>query len=351
MLSHLIATIRRHVVMPEHLTLIVALWVIHTYVVEASRFSPLLAIVSPEYGTGKATLMSVLTRLCRSAYRTSKISYSDLLEVIKRQRPTMLFDDGDSIFRSQPLIDVLNASHDRTSGGITTRAKKDDYQAMGTFVAKATKSHVGLPESLRRRSISIQLQRKLPDEKILPIDNYGAGINDEFTVLGALLARWGLDHLPDLKVVETDPLSLGNDRVYDTFSPLMAIAQVIGADVLRRTEFAAQELLARDEVKSDGEHLLECIKLIQQEKWLDKIHSSDLVDALCARSEWPWASCRKGKPIDLLLLAKMLKVFDVYPTSVRIGDLSKRGYFFADFRNAFARYVIGRVQEDQEHDH
>jgi hypothetical protein len=338
LLANLIAAIRRHVAMSDDLALMVSLWIIHTHVIESARFSPMLAVVSQDYGTGKATLMAVLQRLCKDAYRTSKITSGDLLRMIRQHRLTMLLDDGDSVLRNQSFVDILNASHDRLSGGITT-ALKNEFVAMDVFVAKAMKSHVGLPDSLARRSIKILLQRKRPNEKILPVNVYSSEVNDELAALHAQLVRWAEDHLAGLKDVVSSPIDLGNDRCNDTFGPLLAIAQVIGGDALTRAESIARELLTPDDAKSEGVQLLENIKELLQASRIEKIHSIDLVTKLCAQTQWPWVTCNKGKPLDQLLLAKILGGYGIKPDNIRIGDESKRGYWSDDFRDAFARYV------------
>jgi putative DNA primase/helicase len=62
LLRDLSATIRRHVVMPDHVADAVAMWVVHTYIVDCFGISPRLAITSPEKSCGKTTLLDVLSR-------------------------------------------------------------------------------------------------------------------------------------------------------------------------------------------------------------------------------------------------------------------------------------------------
>lgn len=350
MLTNLISVIRHHVIIPEHMALIVSLWIIHTYVLDTSRFSPLLAIISSEYGTGKATLLAILKRLSHSAYRTSKISHNDLLKLISEHSPTMLFDQGDSMLRSQQFVEFFDSSHDRTSGGITAPGKKDRLEAKGTYIAKAIKAHIALPESLIRRSIQIQLQRRRPDETILPVNSDHPDLNDELTVLVAQIARWSQDHGTELKETVAAPLDLINEHFNNTFSPLLAIAQVIGADVLHRTEAAARALLTHVEIKSEGVQLLENLKEVLQEERGTQISSADLVDALCSRSDWRWATCNRGKRLDFAQLAKMLKEFKVCPRYMRIGGKPMRGYDLNDFQDPFSRYIpdTDAVREEQK---
>jgi hypothetical protein len=338
MLANLIIAVQRHVVMPEYMGLIVSLWIIHTYALESFRFSPLLAIISPDIAVGKATLLALLKRLCSTAHRTSRISFADLLTLIEERCNTVLFDKGDSLFRSQQFVEFLDSSHDRTSGGITALGKeKNILESKDTFVAKAIKSHIALPESLIYRSIQIQLIAKQQDEIISSVDPYRQDTNDELTVLAAQIKRWSDDHLIEIKNITAVSLELGNEHINNTFSPLIAIAKVIGKDALQRTEAATRELLAHVIVKSEGMQLLEHLSEVLQEIRGEKILSSELVDALCSRDDWPWAKCNKGKPLDHTLLAKLILEFDLEPERVRIGELTKRGYHRADLEKAFSR--------------
>jgi putative DNA primase/helicase len=52
LLDGLSAAIKQHVVMPDHVADAVAMWVVHTYIVECFGISPRLAITSPEKGCG-----------------------------------------------------------------------------------------------------------------------------------------------------------------------------------------------------------------------------------------------------------------------------------------------------------
>src|SRR5712672_1147016 len=63
LLRDLAAAIRRHVVMPDHSADATALWVVHSYILDALHISPRLAVTSPEKGCGKTTLLDVLIPL------------------------------------------------------------------------------------------------------------------------------------------------------------------------------------------------------------------------------------------------------------------------------------------------
>jgi hypothetical protein len=57
-------------------------------------------------------------------------------------------------------------------------------------------------------------------------------------------------------------------------------------------------------------------------------------------SDVVWAEWgRARKPISTHQLAKLLRRFHVSPHTIRVGDETPRGYYLADFAEAFSRYL------------
>jgi hypothetical protein len=70
----------------------------------------------------------------------------------------------------------------------------------------------------------------------------------------------------------------------------------------------------------------------------DKIHSSTLVDDLKDLEETPWRNLgREG--LNTNSLVSFLKPFDIHSKQVRIGPVSKKGYFKEWFSDAWSRYL------------
>ena len=90
LLCDLSAAIRRHVVMPDHSADATALWVVHTYLLDALHISPRLAITSPEKGCGKTTLLDVLTPLVWRPLAVSNTTTPAIFRTIEKARPTLL---------------------------------------------------------------------------------------------------------------------------------------------------------------------------------------------------------------------------------------------------------------------
>ena len=61
----------------------------------------------------------------------------------------------------------------------------------------------------------------------------------------------------------------------------------------------------------------------------------------------PWPEYKKGWPITAPIVAKILKPFDIGPTSIRLVEGStKKGYYRSDFDDAFKRYLSTKGDEN-----
>src|SRR5262249_48941560 len=74
LLDDLVAIVKKYVVLPDGAAEASALWVLHTYCIEALDTSPILAITSPQRRCGKTTLLTVLGAAGRRAISASNIS-------------------------------------------------------------------------------------------------------------------------------------------------------------------------------------------------------------------------------------------------------------------------------------
>jgi hypothetical protein len=70
------------------------------------------------------------------------------------------------------------------------------------------------------------------------------------------------------------------------------------------------------------------------------ISTSEIIDGLTRLDESPWlAMGRKGQAITDVVLANKLRKFRIRPKTNRVGDRTPRGYFRADFADAWSRYL------------
>jgi len=60
---------------------------------------------------------------------------------------------------------------------------------------------------------------------------------------------------------------------------------------------------------------------------------------LATLEESPWAEWNRGQPITPPRLARLLRPFKVRPTTIRIGEVTEKGYHKAAFDDAWKRYL------------
>jgi putative DNA primase/helicase len=351
LLDEIATTIRRHVVMPEHARDTCALWAVHCFLTDRFFVSPRLGIRSPTKGCGKTLLLDVLGRLVARPLPTANVTPAAIFRVVEAHRPTLLIDEADTfLYDNDELRGVLNGNR---KGSTVLRTVGDDHEprAFATYSACAIALIGALPDTLHDRSVTIDLQRRRPNEEIEPLRPDRA---DYLDVLARKAARWAQDHGD--RVGESDPEMPPGiiNRAADNWRPLLAIADVARGEWPERARKAAEmSHNAEGHEASQLELLLGDIRGIRDEKNVDQIPSGDLVQALVDLVGHPWAEMGKSrKPLTQNRLARMLAVpgVRIAPKQIRVShkggiagqEIEKqvRGYVFADFEDAFARYLL-----------
>jgi len=336
LLCDLTAAIRRHVVMPEHCADATALWVVHTYMLEALHITPRLAITSPEKQCGKTTLIDVLTPLVWRPLSIANTTASPIFRAIETQRPALLIDEADTFLpEHEELRNILNSGHRR--GGSVLRTVGDDFEPrqFGTYAACAIAMIGKLPGTLADRSINIELQRRLAGE---PVEPFRVDRTEHLDQLAGKVARWAADNLDQLRVADpVMPPGVFN-RVADNWRPLLAIADIAG-DQPQRARRALEITRAAVEDDSILVQLLTDIRAIFAERGVDRLPSGELVEILVAIEGRPWAEWKAGKPLSQNGLARLLKRLAIVPENIRVGDKVPKGYLLERFAEAFGRYL------------
>ena len=131
-----------------------------------------------------------------------------------------------------------------------------------------------------------------------------------------------------------------HDRAADNWRPLLAIADAAGGDwptLARAVAGALSEVHSADQ-ESMRTVLLSDIRAIFGST--DRLSSDTIVACLNALDDRPWSEFNKGRQITKAGLARLLKSFEIFPKTVRFpDDRTAKGYYRADFEDAFARYL------------
>jgi hypothetical protein len=330
-----------HVILNERQYLAAALWVFHSYAIDAAQHSPILDVNSPTKRCGKTQLLETLSLFVSKALPVSNITPATLYRVVDKYVPTLLIDEMDSFIQGKDeLTGILNGGFNRRMSTVL-RCVGDDSEPK-PFSAWAPKvfAHIGrIRDTLEDRSIKIGLRRKLKGTKVerLPRGDPYVGIRQK-------CARWVADNFEALVAAKPKiPESL-NDREADSWWPLLAIADLCG--VGEEARVAALELSEKADDDTVATVLLADLRALFVSRGMGAMQgatsmaSVTIVAALATMEGRPWPEYKNDKPITPTQLAALLKPFGIRSRKVKgRDDKQVQGYVFEDFKSTFTRYL------------
>lgn len=332
------AHFRRFAALPGGAAEALALWTMHAHVLEASPISPRLVLTSPEKRCGKTTVLRVLAGLVPKPLPTSNITPAALFRTIEVARPTLLVDEADTFAKdNEELRGILNSGHARD--GNVVRLVGDDHspRQFATWCPTVLASIGRLAGTIEDRAVIIPMRRRLRGERIerLRLDR------PQGEVLARKAARWGADHVAALADSDPEIPALLNDRAADNWRPLLAIADMAGGEWPAKARHAALTLSgeAVDTEPSIRTQLLCDIREAFNGAAKDRLTTDDLLGRLMLMRDHPWADWSHGRALTARQLAKLLADFRVSPSTIRVGEVTAKGYQLEHFTDAFARYL------------
>jgi putative DNA primase/helicase len=346
LLSLVTSALERYVVLPQHASLAIALWILRSHADDCFDTNPRLALLSPEKRCGKTTLLELISKLVTRALPTSNVTSSVIFRTIEAAHPTLLIDEVDSFSDAQEeLRGILNSGHRReTARVIRNVGDAHEPRAFSTWCPMVLAAIGRLPSTIEDRSVIVPMRRRAPHESIRRLrwnGKQGQSIQAELRVLARGMARWTSDHQAILMQCEPVVPEILNDRAADNWSPLLAIAETIGGEWAEKAREAARALSGEMETDtaSAGVRLLGDIRDLFQEKSCDRFSSQQLCDFLAELEERPWAQWRHGKALSPHQLAKLLRAYKIASRTIREGGITIKGYHLDLFTDAFSRYL------------
>ena len=172
-LAVLVTLIDRYVAFPlDYVSLVVALWAMHTHIYERYSVTPRLLLTSPVRGCGKTTLMRVLERLVARAERCDNITAAAIYSAIDEDRSTLLLDEADNlnVAAKGALQAVLHAGFQQ--GGSIARMVRGGRKRYNVFapIALAAIGTAWSSLPLLSRSIVIRMRRHDGSFKLRRLD-------------------------------------------------------------------------------------------------------------------------------------------------------------------------------------
>ena len=344
LLEDMARTIRRFVVLPDASCDAEALWTLNTYVHDVASVLPNLCLSSPEKRCGKTRNLEILGCLVDRPLHTANVTVAALCRAIDKYGPTLLIDEADTVFvnggGNAELRGILNAGLYRSNAFVLRcSGERNEPKVSSVWCPKVIALIGRLPATLEDRSIVIAMQRRTPEERV-ELFRYEKRFT-EFESIRRKATRWASDHREHLRNAEPALPEHLHDRAQDLWSPLLAIADVLGAEWPERARRAAVELSAVERSDpSTAIPLLAAMKTIFEERRAERLSSEDIVQELMQREDGPWAEWIRGKPLTQAQLARLLAPFGIRPTIVyRSRNQVSRGYLVQHCADAFARYL------------
>jgi hypothetical protein len=316
-----------------------ALWVIHTYLLDASDVSPIVAITSPEKRCGKTIVLEILQSLVYRPLPSANMTAASIFRAVEKFKPTMLIDEADTFLSSHEEIrGVINSGH-RRGQAFVVRCTGDDNEPrhFSTWCPKAIASIGKLPPTNEDRAIVISMRRKSRSEHVERV-RY-RGLSAEGADLRRKAACWRDDHVNGLREADPSLPDALNDRAQDCWRPLTAIADCAGGEWPELARSAALALM-KDGDSSVTVQLLSDIRAIFEREGTDRLSSEKLAQELAKLEEAPWSEWKNGRPLTKTQLSRQLTKFDTIPKTIRLSiDETAKGYELDQFTDAFDRYL------------
>jgi hypothetical protein len=342
-LTKLHATLTRYVILPStEAAVAAALWIAATHALPAWQHAPRLVIRAPEKRCGKSRLLDIVEGTCHNPLITVNASPAAVYRAIGADiPPTLLVDEADTIFggksaeANEDLRGLLNAGHQRNRPAIRWDAGTRSLEKIPTFAMAALAGIGAMPDTIEDRAVVIRMRRRAPGETVA---TFRYRDRPALTDTAAALAGWLGAHLPELE--RADPAMPLEDRAADTWEPLIAVADLAGADWPTVARNAAVVLTDdRDQAAAVSDRLRLLADCRTAFGTADALPTAVLIGRLRSDPESPWND-HGPAGITPMKLAEMLREYDIRSANIRFGEPigQVKGYYRADFVDTWARY-------------
>jgi Protein of unknown function (DUF3631) len=348
LLDDLQVFLTRFVVYPsDHHKSAHTLWIAHCWWMDHWESTPRIAFLSPEPGSGKSCALEVTEPLVPRPVHAVNTTPAYLFRKVSDPlgRPTILYDECDTLFgpkakEHEEVRGMINAGHRKgaTAGRCVVRGKIVETEELPAYCAVALAGLDDLPDTVMSRAVIMRMKRRAPGERIEPWRRRVNG--PEAAQLFNRLLEWSTTVTPLENGWPAMPECV-EDRDADVWEALLAVADLADGHWPQTARAAAVTLVtdSRTRQPSLGVLLLGDIRTVFREDGRDKLPTTDLLTALNNMDESPWATIRKGNPLNARSLANRLGRYGISPQYQRHGLDLFRGYSRAEFEDAWARYL------------
>jgi hypothetical protein len=342
LIDQLVQTLNGFAVLPVVAYPIVALLVVLSYCFALFAYTPILSVRSPDVRCGKSRLLELLAKLVNKPLLSANATAAALFRAIEAWGPTLMLDEWDSQQDElkEAVKNILNSGFHQNGSVLRCEGDENQVRVFHTFCPKVVAGIGELPAAAASRAITITMHRKLASEKVGRLRTFDG------TELRRKILRFVTDNRQALENAKPELPEELDDRQQDILEPVFAVADLCG-EWGNLARVAALELCKTEATENLAVELLRDIRraftMMGEEE--DRLKSEDLLSRLNGMGDRPWATSCDGKPLHAHRLSKMLARFGIAPGSIRIGRNTPKGYRFAQFEDAWKRYLPNNQEE------
>jgi len=341
-------TLMRYIVLPGLGAEAIALWIVATHLLSISDFAPILVVASAQMGSGKTTLSSLIGELVHNALSAVSATPAVLFRTADGDDPpTFLIDEYDTIPKGSDLAEALrqiyNGGFRRGKEARVMRmvAKGNDFDVriFNIFGYRLISGIGSVPGTMQDRAIVIPLQRKKPADQVdrLRISK----IEAELEQLRNEIHETALSFADELRNHDPAFPDELNSRGCDKWELMFSIADLASGDWPEVARKASLKFSNSTGVELDepGPMLLSDIQDLFNDTKKSFLTSQEIISHLEELEERPWSVWTKGKCINPVGIARLLKPFEIRPQLLSIGGHKTRGYKKDHFHDSWERYL------------
>ena len=354
--------IHRHLILPLHAVLALALWALATHCFDLFDAFAYLTVTSPTPGCGKTRLLEVMELIVKDPLRATNASEAALFRGIAKFKPTLLLDEAETLGgkgeRAEYLRALVNAGNRRGAHVLRCDGKPPNPEKFNVFCPKIIAQIGAPPTTILDRSIIIPMERRKSSEPIARFLMRKA--EPEGKELQQAANNWSQMHHSEIeRTYEEQQLDWLSDRDAECWQPLFSVLTVADSTRLPELRTCAKVLTGGKSASAEDEstdlRLLADIRHLFRLSGSDRFASASLLSQLLRDQTAQWVESDHGKPLTQRGLARILRKFEVRPRAVRLSDGSTpRGYLLDQFIEIWARYLaplddeVGQAQQAQQ---
>jgi hypothetical protein len=188
------AWIRRYIVVSDEQAVVMATWILHTYVFDAAETTPYIHITAPEKECGKSRLMEVLEALAFDPISSGGTTAAALVRGIAAKPSTVFLDEMDALFKgnkegAEAIRGILNAGFCKGKPFRKCNVTSHEIEEFDAFCPKCFAGIGKLPDTVSSRSVVIEMRRKLPREAVEPFRR--RAVKEAALPIKSKLKMWG----------------------------------------------------------------------------------------------------------------------------------------------------------------